>query len=182
MEFDFWSTTIVFMIPGILWAAWIDYKEHRIPNWLNAFIGLLGFMAQGWFNGFEGVLAGLLGMSVGFGLLIVPWLMHAMGAGDVKLLMAIGIWFGPGLTLLSFCIGAVLGGLIALVMIIATGRLWHAYINCSVIMQKVMNKGHLFSEFGSTKSFGETSQLLPYGVPLTIGALIVFFGQRLMLF
>ena len=170
------------MIPGMLWAAWIDYKEHRIPNWLNAFIGLVGFMAQWWFNGYEGVLAGLLGMSVGFGLLILPWLMHAMGAGDVKLLMAIGIWLGPGLTFISFCIGAVLGGLIALTMIVATGRLGHAYINCTLILHKVTNKANLFSEYGSAKSFGNTSQLLPYGVPLTVGTLIAFFGQRLILF
>ncbi len=35
----------------------------------------------------------------------------------------------------------------------------------------------MFGEFGSAKSFGSTSQLLPYGVPLTIGSLIVLAGQ-----
>ena len=48
-------------------------------------------------------------------------------------------------------------------------------------MCKVSNRATMFSEFGSAKSFGETSQLLPYGVPLTIGTLIVFFGQLAMM-
>ncbi|UCD29174.1 MAG: prepilin peptidase [Planctomycetota bacterium] len=182
MQFDLWTTTCVLMVPGVLWAAWIDYKEHRIPNWLNACIAAVGFAAQGWFHGWQGISVGLLGMLVGFALLIVPWLMHAMGAGDVKLLMAIGVWLGPGLTFVSFCIGALIGGAIALVMILITGRFWHAYINFTLILQKVTNKGTVFSDFGSAKSFGDSSQLLPYGVPLMIGTLIVFFGRNLLPF
>ena len=56
-------------------------------------------------------------------ILILPWMMHGMGAGDVKLMMAIGVWLGPVLTLASFCVGAVAGGIIATVMIVSTGRL-----------------------------------------------------------
>jgi len=61
-------------------------------------------------------------------------------------------------------------------MILSTGRLWNAYANLATITQKVCDRSKVFSEFGSAKSFGGTSQLLPYGVPLTIGTLIVFFG------
>lgn len=170
-------TTCAMMVPGILWASWIDYAQRRVPNWLNAAVAAIGFMAQGWFFGWSGLTTGLLGMLVGFATLIVPWLMHGMGAGDVKLMMAIGVWLGPWLTFVSFCVGAVVGGIIAVCMIVSTGRLWHAYGNLCTIGAKVSNRSTFFSEFGSAKSFGETSQLLPYGVPLTIGTLIVFFGQ-----
>lgn len=173
----FWLTTCAIMVPGIMWASWIDYAERRVPNWLNASIAALGFMAQGWFFGWSGVAAGMLGLSVGFAALIVPWLMHGMGAGDVKLMMAIGVWLGPWLTFLSFCAGAIIGGVIAVAMILSTGRLYQAYGNLATICHKVTNRSTIFTEFGSAKSFGETSQLLPYGVPLTIGTLIVFFGQ-----
>ena len=101
--------------------------------------------------------------------------------GDVKLMMAIGVWLGPWLTFVSFCVGAVVGGVIAATMILATGRLWNAYANLVTIVQKASRRSTVFSEFGSAKSFGSTSQLLPYGVPLTIGTLIVFFGQDLLL-
>jgi prepilin peptidase CpaA len=177
----FWLTTCVFLVPGILWASWTDYKEHRVPNWLNAAIGATGFLAQAHFFGVSGVWVGLLGLLVGFATLIIPWLMHGMGAGDVKLMMAIGVWLGPWLTFVAFCVGAVVGGIIAVVMVLASGRLWHAYANLATIAHKVTNRSTLFSDFGSAKSFGSTSQLLPYGVPLTIGTLIVFFGQHWVL-
>ncbi len=180
MSQAYWLTICALMIPGILYASWIDYKERRVPNWLNAAIAASGFMAQGYFHGLDGLAAGFLGLLVGFATLIVPWLMHGMGAGDVKLMMAIGVWLGPWLTFVSFCAGAVVGGVIAVAMILATGRLWHAWANLATIAEKVSHRSTIFSEFGSARSFGNTSQLLPYGVPLTIGTLMVCFGQPLL--
>ncbi len=173
----YWLTACAVMVPGILWASWIDYKERRVPNWLNAAIAVAGLAAQAWFHGLSGAGLGLLGMAVGFATLILPWLMHGMGAGDVKLMMAIGAWLGPWGTFLSFCVGALAGGIIAAIMIFSTGRQWQAYANCATIMAKVSNRSTIFTEFGSAKSFGGSSQLLPYGVPLTIGTLIVFFSN-----
>jgi len=178
MSWPFWITTCAIMIPGILWASWIDYKERRVPNWLNAVIGLIGLGMQAWFFGWEGMGQGLLGCLVGFVALILPWMMHGMGAGDVKLMMAIGVWLGPWWTFISFCVGVIVGGIIAVVMILSTGRLWSAYANMTTIMNKMSDRSKVFTEYGSAKSFATEggSQLLPYGVPLTIGTLMVFFG------
>ena len=180
MTTEFWFTVCVLMIPAILLASWIDYRYRRVPNWLNAALAGSGFLAQAHFCGWDGVAQGLLGMLVGFAVLIVPWLMHGMGAGDVKLMMAIGVWLGPWLTLISFCVGGLVGGVIAIVMIVSTGRFWQACANLKTILAKIAHRSTVFSEFGSAKSFGDSSQLLPYGVPLTIGTLIVFFGQDLI--
>ena len=178
MSEEFWYTVCAIMIPGILWASWIDYRERRVPNWLNAVIGVAGLAAQAWYVGWSGVGQGVLGALVGFAVLIIPWLMHGMGAGDVKLMMAIGAWLGPWLTLVAFCAGGLVGGVIAMVMIIASGRAGSACGNLLVILAKVSHRSTVFTDFGSAKSFGQTSQLLPYGVPLTIGTLIAFFGQH----
>ena len=169
MPVDYWVTTCLLMVPGIVWASWIDYRERRVPNWLNAVIAAMGFAAQGWYGGAAGLGAAALGLLVGFMVLILPWLMHGMGAGDVKLMMAIGAWLGPAWTLIAFCLGVVVGGIIATTMILSSGRLWQARANLVTILCKVSNRSTIFSEFGSAKSFGDTSQLLPYGVPLTIG-------------
>lgn len=177
MASNYWLAACLVMVPGILYASWIDYKERRVPNWLNVAIAVAGLAAQAWFNGLSGVGNGALGLAVGFGVLILPWLMHGMGAGDVKLMMAIGMWLGPWPTFLSFAAGAAIGGVIAGVMILSTGRLWQAYGNLATIMGKCSSVSTMFSEYGSAKSFGTSSQLLPYGVPLTIGTLaVLFFG------
>ena len=169
----FWTVTLAVLIPGVLVASWIDFAKRKVPNWLNATLIALGFAVQGYFFGWQGLSTGLLGLLVGFGLLIVPWMMHGMGAGDVKLMAAIGVWLGPWLTLCSFLVGAVFGGVAAVVMILATGRLRLACANMNVILAKCTSGRTLFSEFGSVESFGSTTQKLPYGVPLTAGTLVV---------
>ncbi|MEK6677374.1 MAG: A24 family peptidase [Planctomycetota bacterium] len=179
MALEFWSVTCVVLVPGVLLASWIDYAQRRVPNWLNLSLILAGFAVQGWFFGWSGMSAGLIGMLTGFGLLIIPWMMHGMGAGDVKLLSAIGVWLGSWLTLCSFMLGAVIGAVAAMVMIMSTGRLRMACVNMGIIMNKCSRPETMFSEFGSAKSFGATSQLLPYGVPLTAGTLIVLMGKML---
>ena len=179
VELSYWQIGWAVLVPSILLASWIDYKAKKVPNWLNVAIVATGFVVQGYFYGMSGLSTGGLGLLVGFGLLIVPWSMHGMGAGDVKLMAAIGVWFGPAMTLASFCVGAVIGGVVAVVMIVSSGRMSHAVLNLQTILVKVSNRKTAFSEFGGAKTFGSTSQLLPYGVPLTIGSLIILSGQCL---
>ncbi len=177
MAIEYWHVVYAVLVPGVLLASWIDYSQRRVPNWLNLTLILAGFVAQACFFGWMGVATGFWGMLTGLGLLIVPWLMHGMGAGDVKLLAAIGVWLGPMLTLYSFVLGAVIGGVVAVIMIVSTGRLRLACANMALILTKCSTRKTAFSEFASAKSFGETSQLLPYGVPLTAGTLIVLVAN-----
>ncbi len=179
MQLGYWEITLAVLIPGILYASWVDFAERRVPNWLNATLAALGLATQAWFFGLSGFCAGLVGLLVGFGLLIVPWLMHGMGAGDVKLMAAIGAWLGSWLTLLSFAAGAVIGGVAAVVMIVSTGRALHAMTNMQTIVTKMRRFDTAFGEFGGAKTFGQTSQLLPYGVPLTAGTIGVLLTHYL---
>lgn len=179
MEFGFWHATCAILVPGVLYASWIDFAERRVPNWLNLALILVGFAVQVMYYGGSGAWVGFLGMWTGFGLLIIPWMMHGMGAGDVKLMAAIGVWLGPWLTFLSFALGAVIGGIAAVIMITSSGRFQMACANLSVILSKCSNRSTLFTEYGSAKSFGNTSQLLPYGVPLTGGTLIILAARML---
>jgi len=179
MHVGYWHITCAILVPGVLLASWIDYRARKVPNWLNAALALMGFAAQSSFHGWQGLLTGAEGLLVGLGVLIVPWAMHGMGAGDVKLMAAIGVWFGPFMTLIAFCLGAVIGGIAAAIMILSSGRLYSALANLQTILIKVGRAETMFSEFGGAKTFGNTSQLLPYGVPLTAGSLVILFGQCL---
>lgn len=180
MQLGYWELTLAILIPGILYASWIDFAERRVPNWLNAALALTGLGAQFAFGGWNGLGVAMLGLLVGFGVLIVPWMMHGMGAGDVKLMAAIGAWLGPWLTVLSFGAGAIIGGVAAIIMILSTGRAAYAVVNLQTIMTKMKKFDTAFGEYGGAKTFGTTSQLLPYGVPLTAGTICVlmtyYFG------
>jgi prepilin peptidase CpaA len=180
MNVGYWELTLALLVPATLYASWVDIAQRRVPNWLNAAIALTGLALQSWYFGTPGLGVGVLGLLVGLGVLIVPWLMHGMGAGDVKLMAAIGAWLGPWLTLVSFAAGAIIGGAVAVVMIVSSGRTAHACVNLQTIMTKLRRLDTAFGEYGGAKTFGNTSQLLPYGVPLTAGTLGVlltyYFG------
>jgi prepilin peptidase CpaA len=173
--FDYWYLTAVVLVPAAGYAAYVDWRHHRVPNWLTASIAAAGLLAQGLCG--QGVWQGLGGLLVGFGLLIVPWAMHGMGAGDVKLMAAIGAWFGPWMTLVAFCTGAILGGVVAVAMIAWAGKTRDAMANLATISYKITHRDVIFTDFGSARGFGSTSQLLPYGVPLTIGSLAILAIQ-----
>jgi len=169
----YWETTLAVLIPGLIYASWVDFAQRRVPNWLNATLAVAGLAAQAGFFGWVGLGRGLMGLAVGLAVLIVPWLIHGMGAGDVKLMGAIGCWLGPWLTLVSFAVGAILGGILALVMVISTGRTLHALANVQTILTKLRRWDTAFSEFAGARTFGVTSLLLPYGVPLSAGTIVV---------
>lgn len=174
---NYWTFVVLVVPAATVYASVVDYRERRVPNRLNAALALSGILAQVSYFGAAGLKEALLGMLVGFGMLIVPWMMRGMGAGDVKLMAAVGAWFGPWLTLLGCALGMLIGGVIAVVMIMFTGKVKEARANLAVILAKCSSRSTMFSDFGSTGSFGSRTTLLPYGIPLTIGSLIIL-GSR----
>ncbi len=89
-------------------AAVIDLRQHRIPNYLTVPAAVLGLLFHTFMPAGEGVLYSLGGFAIGFGLLLLPWLLGGGGMGDVKLLAALGAWLGPYWMLLCFTLSTVL--------------------------------------------------------------------------
>lgn len=80
-------------------TAYTDIRSRRIPNAITAPMCLAGLVYQFVFFGGQGVIDGLLGFSVGFGILFVLWMIGSAGGGDVKLMGGLGAWLGAPLTL-----------------------------------------------------------------------------------
>ena len=93
---------IVFLTAVVLFTvvtAWMDLKWRKIPNKITVPMCIAGLGWQVAFHGGAGLLSGLSGFGIGFGLLFVLWMVGSAGGGDVKLLGALSVWLGPGLTL-----------------------------------------------------------------------------------
>jgi prepilin peptidase CpaA len=106
-----------------------DLLTRRIPNWLTFPAVALGVAAQSWAHGWHGAVDGLLGTAIGFAIFFPMFATGYMGAGDVKLQMAVGAWLGWWLGL-HVAVGAViLGGLFALCEVIFRGRLKAVFQN-----------------------------------------------------
>lgn len=80
-------------------AAFIDYRTHRIPNYLTVPAFFLGWVYQFSVNGWSGLLDGLQGFVIGFGMYFILWLIGGGGGGDAKLAGAISVWLGFRMTL-----------------------------------------------------------------------------------
>ncbi len=79
---------------------------------------LLAFLLNGIQNGWDGLLHSVVGLLVGFSILLIPYLMGGMGAGDVKLLAVVGAMKGSYFVFISALYMALIGGLIGLAIIL----------------------------------------------------------------
>lgn len=104
-------------------AGAIDARTFRVPNWLTVPVLLSGLIYHAITGGGAGLQASLLGAICGFGVILVLYLVGGMGAGDVKLMAAIGAWLQTAATLQVFVVAALLMGLYSVVMLVWQRRL-----------------------------------------------------------
>jgi len=149
-----------------LWISWSDLKTRTIPNYLTLSAALAGLIYNLVVGGWEGLSNGTLGLFLGFGFLILPYILGGMGAGDVKALAALGAWLGPKGTLALFCYMAIAGGLMALGVLIWRRILWQRMLNMVLCQDKL-----------ATLAPAEKTPGIPYGVAMALGmAVLVWTG------
>lgn len=112
----------VILVSGLIAAVAIDIRSHRIPNWLTGAMAGAGFgIAAG--GGIVSPANAALGLIVGLLLMLPGHLIGATGAGDVKLMAAVGTLIGPGPAAKAFLFSAVAGGAIAVFVALRRGNL-----------------------------------------------------------
>jgi len=107
---------------GLATAVVTDVRTRRIPNWLTGAIAGAGF---GLAFGGGGVTPweAALGLALGLALMLPGHVIGATGAGDVKLMAAIGVFLGPSLVFRAFLYSALAGGVFALAVAVRRGLL-----------------------------------------------------------
>lgn len=165
---------LIVLLALLIGASIYDIRYRRIPNWLTLAGVLLGFAMNFAIGPPEGgVLFALEGFGLAFGIYMVLYVLRAMGAGDVKLMAAIGAlvgwerWFG------IFLVTAIVGGVMALVLVAARGRLKRTVFNVGFILSEIKHGrpayvGKEELDVRSGKALG-----LPHGAVIAIGT--IFF-------
>lgn len=164
-----WLVTFMLIV-----AAVIDGRQLRVPNWLNYPLAAAGVLWATWQWGLDGTLWSLGGLAAGLGLLLFFYMIGGMGAGDVKLLAAVGAWCGPQVTFGAFLASALAGAIIAGIMIMMSGRIGHHLRMARSILQEiyVLRDPAAISEIAAARK--PTMTLLPYGIPIAIGSIAYF--------
>src|SRR4051794_15183540 len=95
-------------------AGVTDILWRKIPNWLALAAVIAGFAVRYYVGGTPGLITAAKGLGLAFLIYFPLWLLRAMGAGDVKLMAALGAIAGPGHWLLIFLAAGILGAVAAL--------------------------------------------------------------------
>ena len=105
---------IIMLSALLIIAVYTDLRWSRIPNWLTFPALGLGIVFHALAGGLGDTLFGLAGLVVGMGLFLLPYACKAIGAGDVKLMAAIGSMVGPSGALSIAILSFLAGGLYAI--------------------------------------------------------------------
>jgi Flp pilus assembly protein protease CpaA len=178
-----WGT----LVGASLAAAITDVRQGRIPNRLTLPLWLLG-SAKATYLGGAGGLLGALEVSVLLALpYIVLYLLAKGGAGDAKLMAAIGAWLSFDEGLIVLCCVATTGMVLALLRIAASrkrqsplsGMLTSLYL-CAAAWSSVVHGWGLLTHNEEGRTQEQTGRLsLPYGLAIFIGVCIGAVGVRL---
>ena len=104
-----------------------------------------------------------------------------MGAGDVKLLAGVGAWVWGTDTFYAFCVSAVVGGVIAVGMVLVQRKWQHHSSQFTDILNEIMvvrDPNQLAAIAAERKS---SMMLLPYGIPIAIGTIAYFAWMGMFL-
>jgi prepilin peptidase CpaA len=159
-----------------------DYRFQRIPNGVTFPTMVCAVLYHSLMTGQSGLLFSLSGLLIGIAILFIPYLMGGVGAGDVKLLGALGALTGPSGVILVTLYAALVGGVYAI------GFLF---------FDKHYRKRFLLKHFSMIKNYFLFRQFAPddmaivhngpklcYGIAIAIGAYVyiseAFFGFTIL--
>lgn len=178
----YWAVSIFAII-----AAYIDGKELRVPNkltfpmiiagwmWSSIYYGMSG---DGWYYG---LMWSLAGTAVGVATLLPAYAIGGMGAGDVKMMAAIGAWVHCTITFYAFCVGSIVGAILAVIMIIASGEGRKHFNQFFFILNEIstVKDPEKLAQIATERK--TKMRLLPYGIPMAIGTVLYFAWMGLLI-
>jgi len=163
-----WSFTLALTIS----AALLDWRSRRIPNWLTVPGFLSGIALHTVLNGWHGAQFALEGATLALVLLLPLVSLRALGAGDWKLMGAVGAFLGWRLFLFVLVGSIFASGIMAIVQTYRVGRVMETLRNMVTLV-----KG--FFAFGLKKnpqiSLDNPRLLkLPFGVAVAAATVVCF--------
>ena len=153
----------------LLGAAVFDVFYRRIPNWLTVSGVVLGIAMNTLIGAPDaGLVFSLVGFAVAFGIYLALYALRAMGAGDAKLMAAIGAlvgwqrWFG------IFFVTALIGGAMAIILVVFRRRLKKTFFNVSFILSEMKSGRPAYLANEELDVRNKKSVGLPHGAVIAV--------------
>lgn len=154
-------------------ACVTDLRSARIPNLLTFSALAAALLFHGLAPSGSGLPAALLGVLAGLLVFFPFFALGAMGAGDVKLMAALGAWIGWQPVLQVALYGAIAGGVLALVLAMWRGYLRTALTNIAALLRFWAVEG--IKPLPALTLEAGTGLRLPYALPIMVGLVVTLW-------
>lgn len=168
------SFEIIIVGVALVAVAW-DVATRRIPNLLTFGAALVALIAHAYICGWNGLGMAAAGWAAGVALFFPVFALGGMGAGDVKLLGAVGAWLGPVAAVWVGLYSGIAGGLMGLIVAGFSGYLGQALMNlkCLVMYWRIVGLKPAPELTLSTHK----GPRLAYAVPVFAGLMVTIWLQ-----
>ena len=144
-------------------AVWMDLKDASVDNGWILFSFMIGFLIQITENGLKGGVIFLAGVAV----------FHMIGAGDIKLLCALGGIMGPRTVMECIVYSLLAGAGISLAILISTGGIRRRFLYLYQYMNEFYCTGEIRPYYRKGMSFPENFH---FTVPIFLSAVLYAGG------
>jgi len=177
---------VAVVLAASLFAAATDISRLKIYNLLTLPLIATGLIYNSVVDGTAGIGSSLAGLFVAGGILLLPYLLGGMGAGDVKLMAGVGAWLGMPLALYVLAASLMVAGVYAAIVVIRNaGGVRPVLLSLQLLFYRVQTLG-VYLRAGDDnvsavmKTSGRRQRLIPFGAMVAIGALAVFVWQSMI--
>jgi len=162
--------SVGFVVVLVLACTVTDLYNRKIPNCLTLPAVVIGLLIGALGGGWKGVFFSGTGIIVGFGLMFLFYYLGAMGAGDVKLMAAVGALLGYPAIVQVFFYTAISGGVIAMLVLLRNRLAKQAARNLFslVVSFFLLRFSGLKAQAGEAQ-LTESVGSIPYGVAIGLG-------------
>ncbi|AEI41598.1 A24 family peptidase [Paenibacillus mucilaginosus] len=152
-----------------------DIRTRKIYNKVigPGLLAALGLQAAE--GGWSGVLGAGIGFAAGLGILLIPYILGGMGAGDVKLLALVGAFKGAAFVGMAAVYMALLGGAMALCLLLLR-RGWKERAR-SLWAAMVSVRSGLGLPAAQPLPGGAAALTYPYGPAIAGGCLLCYLAR-----
>jgi prepilin peptidase CpaA len=168
------SPFFVFLFAFVTLSICFDVIERRIPNWLNL-IGIAGGFLFGAVKGAAHFFDSFLGFGLGIACFVIPFALGWLGAGDVKMLGAVGSLVGLKVFPRVFFYTALCGLCLGLASMAVRRMDFKGFrVLWTDLKTFVSSRGMILPQPVAERTTKGT-HAVPYGVAIGLGTLIAFY-------
>jgi prepilin peptidase CpaA len=161
---------VIVVLSAVMVAAITDVWKFKVYNALTVPLLVTGLLYHGFY---DEISDSLLGVLFGFAALVPLYVIGGMGAGDVKLMAAVGAWLGMPLTFYVFIASSLAAGLYSAGLVLWTGRVGETVVNLQIMWLRLASVGRYLAADDKVehevRRTDRRQRIIPFAAMMAIG-------------